>query len=334
MEAMYHDVYNKKPQKPNTGSMTIMPQNQQSSLSATWTNPLPQTGGGYNGFNFGQMPQMPEIPTYSRDEILKMAQQRTNLSIDPLIKRIQEALEENRLAGGRQQKQMEVGQGFAMERQAERGQAGQRAMSESMRRRNIADSGFAQGEANRLRMAHGKESTQLEDTHLRALDDLAEYLAHQERVGSGQITDLEQQRGQMAQSMFDQLWMQEREFQNRAAQQAADNWMAQKALELQAWQANKSGSNTGALNATNMPEEPDYEEVWRNSLFQDMVNKTPLSQQQQQYMGWYKPPEEIPSLESHYNQANQGAAQPKQTKPKEWWQQSPLSYLWGQLYKS
>ena len=334
MEAMHRGVYNKKPQKPYPGSMTFAPQNQQSSLSATWTNPLFQTSGGNNRFDLGQMPKMPEIPTYSRDELLNMAQQRTNLTIDPLIKRIQEALEENRLAGGRQQKQMDVGQGLAMERQAERGQAGQRAMSESMRRRNIADSGFAQGEANRLRMAHGKEATQLEDTHLRALDDLAEYLAQQERAGSGQITDLEQQRGQMAQSMFDQLWMQERDFQNRAAQQAVDNWMAQKALELQAWQANKAGSNAGALNAAKMPEEPNYEDVWRNSLFQDMVNKIPLSQQQQQYMGWYKPDEEIPPLESHYNQANQGVTQPKQTQPKQWWQQSPLSYLWGQLYKS
>ena len=267
---------------PNYGSANVKPTPRVSSQSSTLAFAPTYSGSGGMSAAQYKLPAQPkpEIPMLSLDEMMDIINRRVGLMIDPELEALRRGLEEARLSHQRQVGGVTSGYEEARQQLGKMGEQHQREGASTMRRRGIYDSGLAMDLANRLQRQTAQHGAKLETEQSRVLTDLAEALALHEKQTDKQVQALEGRRGDLAQSLLDEMQQQERARKDQLEQKAFENWMAQQSMQHQIWQANQqAAARAAASRASSAQQAPSYNNILDQFKIQALLSMP----QEQQY---------------------------------------------------
>ena len=185
----------------------------------------PTSPGGFEG-------TMPSPQLMSMEEMMDIVNRRADLAYDSQISARERALEEEMLSGERRRGEVEAGYDTAKEDLRKAAQGFQRDTSETMRRRNIYDSGLAAEMSNRIYQSMLQSNMNISMEQARVLADLAEYLDLRTRHSNEEIQQLMGDKALFAESLLDEMHMRQQDRRDMLAQQEFENWLAQQHYQL------------------------------------------------------------------------------------------------------
>ncbi len=194
--------------------------------------PIPSSPAGQQSQDATFTPTMPAPKLMGLDEMMEMVDRKATLATQPRVEALERSLEEERLSGQQRMGDTRAAYQQSLEDVQTQTNLGQQQLSQLLSGRNMYDSGLAGMLGTQIVREGIKSGLKLGQEQARALADIAEYLDLQQRHTNEEIEAIMGEKALMAQTMLDDMRIEQQQRGDALAQQEFENWLAMQAHQL------------------------------------------------------------------------------------------------------